>query len=202
MFRPRRLAFLPAVGLLWGGTPALAGAEPAEVVAAPSDVAVPPRTTVALAPCLLGPFAEVMVERRVTPWLGLAAVGGYGWSLGRSDANSFWFSLPTYEAGVQVRAHLFVPARRWASGDFAVGVQGLYDHVRGSQPAGQIPFVAPPGLSVGPVVTMTTIFASGFTMSFETGFPIYLEKEPTWGDLHPWNRVAWFERTSIGWSFQ
>src|SRR4051812_20995240 len=126
-----------------------------------------PLTTVLVHPNIMGPFGELTVERRVTPWLGFAALGGYG------AARNLLDPFPMFELGAQARLHYSRPVGTTRLSDVGLGAQFAYKHARDSEPISMDPFQTPPGLAATPFV-----FAGGsiggFTMTFETGFAFML----------------------------
>ncbi len=196
-----------SIGLLaWAGLVLAGRAARAEGEQATPDEEAPrpeprvPATTVLLAPSFTAPFAEITIERRVAPWLGFALVTGGGWSYAKPEGADFEWA-PTYDVGAQVRAHHVVVGRHGVASDIAFGVQGLYGHVRGNEPASPLPFVLPPGVSIAPFVSCETILRGGFTFSVDTGAAFYVMKEPWERSPWPGSRVGFFSRLNVGWSF-
>ena len=153
-----------------------------------------PQTTVLISPNIMGPFGELTIERRVTPWLGVAALGGYG-----AARNLLFNPIPMFEFGAQTRLHYSRPVRTTMLSDAGLGVQISYKHARDSEPIVMDPFQTPPGLAATPFLFAGGLIG-GFTMTYETGFAFMMTAEPTTRDFIS-HRVGWFERIGLGWSF-
>jgi hypothetical protein len=153
-----------------------------------------PQTTVLLTPNLMGPFADLTIERRVAPWLGVAVLGGYG-----AARTRLFDPIPMFEFGAQGRLHYSRPVGTTMLSDVGFGAQLSYEHARESEPIIMSPFQTPPGWAATPFVFVESLIG-GFTMTYETGFAFMLTAEPTTRDFIS-HRVGWFERIGLGWSF-
>jgi hypothetical protein len=192
--------FLASAALVLSGRPGRAEGEQDTFAEEAPPPARAPRTTVLLAPSLLEPFAEITLERRALPWLGFAVVAGAGWSHAKPEGWGFHLA-PTYDVGAQVRLHHFLAGRHGVASDIAFGVQGLYGHVRGDEPASPRPFMIPPGVSIAPFISFETILGAGFTFSSDVGVAYYVVTAPWERAPWPGSRVAFFNRLNVGWSF-
>jgi hypothetical protein len=171
-----------------------------EAILAPRVAREPPRTTVLLTPHFFEFYGELSVEHRVVPWLGLVALGGGGWASAKFGPNDYR-AVPAYDVGAEVKAHATTRLDAALLSDLAFGVQVLYGHLRESAPAMQNPFLLPPGLSVAPLLHAGAITRSGFTFTVDMGLAFYLYEEPLERRMFPGPRLAFFERTNLGWSF-
>lgn len=193
------IGFLACTGLVLAGGAAHAEDEQSVRVPAPSPETRMPRTTVLLAPSFLNPFAEIGIERRVAPWLGIALVAGGGWADAKSEGQHF-HRAPAYDFGAQIRTSLVNGTHHGLTTGIAFGLQGLYGHIRGNEPGSPNPFMLPPGVSIAPFFSVETIVRDGFTASVDTGLAYYLVTAP-WERELLGPRLAFFERINVGWSF-
>lgn len=181
------------IGAVLGLMTGAAAAQPAPETDAGPDWSV----TISPIHLLIGPVAEVTVERRVGDMLGVAVMGGVGRF---SDESSVGVenTFTVLEAGLSVRAY--------ALGDFdhglQVGASAEYVHLSGDNVNNSGVSAVGQGLALSPFLGYKHVWSPGITFDAQLG-PSFLTltAEADDGSSADDSEIGVNLNLNVGWSF-